>query len=83
MLSRARTTRLPLGAGRGISTSLAHRWFPHARDGDLHVYDFECWWAHLRTTVALRLDAFFLAQRARAKKLGSPPSSPMRAAGPT
>lgn len=36
--------------------------FPSA-DGDLHAYDFELWWLNLRTTVALRLDAWLAARR--------------------
>jgi len=36
-----------------------------ADDGDLHVYDFEAWWLMLRTTVALRLDAFLQARHTR------------------
>jgi len=35
--------------------------FPSA-DGDLHAYDFELWWLNLRTTVALRLDAWLAAR---------------------
>mmetsp|Transcript_19885 Transcript_19885/g.59212 ORF Transcript_19885/g.59212 Transcript_19885/m.59212 type:complete len:401 (-) Transcript_19885:24-1226(-) len=54
-------------------------WFPlAARDGDLHAYDFECWWAHLRTTIALRLDAFKAARHAKSRKLRSPPGTPLR-----
>ena len=45
-------------AGAGLDFAAL---FP-SPDGDLHLYDFELWWLNLRTTIAMRLDAFLAAR---------------------